>query len=339
MPAPAACGGLRVSRPDRAYGAGRLPRTGSLQTPAAAPRASALDEMTIVCRSPGSIDIAAEKARLEKEDRSASPARSRRSTRSSATRSSWNARRRRWSPSCASAGPVTRRRGRRYARAGDVGRLRLGAAIRKQNSENHLAPAGRGRGPPRSGGKVRRRRAERAFWARDLTAPPPSPDNFVAFVTVSPSWGEGFSATRLIRGRRFQGMNALRAQPPIRLRRPHYPDHRPRNHRLRSPGTRRCCRAALPNIMRRTASCTACRTGSPMKGTWEVRGDTFCTALDGDPAVCSQGRPRRRYALLEPRRRKEDQPGEHDPARQSKKSEMIAGEVSCPSSRECRKAG
>ncbi len=28
--------------------------------------------------------------------------------------------------------------------------------------------------------------------------------------------------------------------------------------------------------------------GQPYEGTWEVRGDTFCTALDGDPAVCSQ---------------------------------------------------
>jgi len=28
--------------------------------------------------------------------------------------------------------------------------------------------------------------------------------------------------------------------------------------------------------------------GQPYQGTWEVRGDTFCTALDGDPAVCSQ---------------------------------------------------
>jgi len=28
--------------------------------------------------------------------------------------------------------------------------------------------------------------------------------------------------------------------------------------------------------------------GQPYEGTWEVRNDTFCTALDGDPAVCSQ---------------------------------------------------
>jgi hypothetical protein len=28
--------------------------------------------------------------------------------------------------------------------------------------------------------------------------------------------------------------------------------------------------------------------GQPYEGTWEIRGDTFCTALDGDPAVCSQ---------------------------------------------------
>ena len=28
--------------------------------------------------------------------------------------------------------------------------------------------------------------------------------------------------------------------------------------------------------------------GQPYEGTWEVRGDMFCTALDGDPAVCSQ---------------------------------------------------
>jgi hypothetical protein len=28
--------------------------------------------------------------------------------------------------------------------------------------------------------------------------------------------------------------------------------------------------------------------GQPYEGTWEVRNDTFCTALDGDPAICSQ---------------------------------------------------
>ncbi|MDB5392664.1 MAG: hypothetical protein JWM91_170 [Rhodospirillales bacterium] len=28
--------------------------------------------------------------------------------------------------------------------------------------------------------------------------------------------------------------------------------------------------------------------GQPYEGTWEVRNDMFCTALDGDPAVCSQ---------------------------------------------------
>jgi hypothetical protein len=28
--------------------------------------------------------------------------------------------------------------------------------------------------------------------------------------------------------------------------------------------------------------------GQAYEGTWEVRNDTFCTALDGDPAVCSQ---------------------------------------------------
>jgi hypothetical protein len=28
--------------------------------------------------------------------------------------------------------------------------------------------------------------------------------------------------------------------------------------------------------------------GQPYEGLWEVRGDTFCTALSGDPAICSQ---------------------------------------------------
>ncbi len=28
--------------------------------------------------------------------------------------------------------------------------------------------------------------------------------------------------------------------------------------------------------------------GQPYEGSWEVRNDTFCTALDGDPAICSQ---------------------------------------------------
>lgn len=28
--------------------------------------------------------------------------------------------------------------------------------------------------------------------------------------------------------------------------------------------------------------------GEPYQGTWEVRKDMFCTALSGDPAVCSQ---------------------------------------------------
>ena len=28
--------------------------------------------------------------------------------------------------------------------------------------------------------------------------------------------------------------------------------------------------------------------GQPYEGLWEVRGDTFCTALSGDPAICSE---------------------------------------------------
>ncbi len=28
--------------------------------------------------------------------------------------------------------------------------------------------------------------------------------------------------------------------------------------------------------------------GQPYEGLWSVKGDTFCTALDGDPPVCSQ---------------------------------------------------